>query len=111
MPDPRLYVDIQTIQSLRFGDRGIPRLATELSRALLASDAPVAGLALNPLVPWPARLHPELARAPQLTWHPATAFRRAPRDGPHVHFLVSPFEGVPPVPGPLAAPGAGGPAV
>ena len=103
MADARLYVDIQTIQSLRFGDRGIPRLATELSRALLASDAPVAALALNPLVPWPPRLHPELARASQLTWNTATAFRRALRGGPVVNFVISPFEGARPVHATLAA--------
>jgi glycosyltransferase involved in cell wall biosynthesis len=101
--DARLYVDIQTIQSLRFGDRGIPRLATELSRALLAAHAPVAALALNPLVPWPARLHPELARAPQLTWNTAPAFRRARRHGPLVSFVISPFEGARPVHATLAA--------
>jgi glycosyltransferase involved in cell wall biosynthesis len=97
MPDARLYIDIQTIQSLRFGDRGIPRLATELSRALLARGAPVAALALNPLSPYPRRIHPDLARAPQLVWNTATAFRRALREGPLVNFVISPFEGARPV--------------
>jgi glycosyltransferase involved in cell wall biosynthesis len=96
MSDPRLYVDIQTIQSLRFGDRGIPRLATELSRALLARGS-VAALALNPMSPWPRRIHPDLASAPQLVWNTATAFRRALRDGPLINFVISPFEGARPV--------------
>jgi glycosyltransferase involved in cell wall biosynthesis len=103
MPGARLYVDIQTIQSLRFGDRGIPRLATELSRNLLAHHAPVAALALNPLVPWPRRIHPDLARAPQLVWNTATAFRRALREGPLINFVISPFEMARPVHATLAA--------
>jgi glycosyltransferase involved in cell wall biosynthesis len=92
MSAPRLFVDIQTIQSLGHSDRGIPRFATDLSCALLAEGAPVAALALNPLVPWPARLHPDLARAPQLTWNTAKAFRRALAGGPLVYLVVSPFE-------------------
>ena len=92
MSGPRLFVDIQTIQSLGHSDRGIPRFATDLSCALLAAGAPVAALALNPLVPWPQRLHPDLARAPQLTWNTATAFRRALSGGPLVYLVVSPFE-------------------
>src|SRR5919204_132347 len=92
MPGPRLFVDIQTIQSLRDADRGIPRFATELSRALLTAGAPVAALALNPLVPWPRWLHHDLARAPQLTWNTATAFRRALTGGPLAYVVVSPFE-------------------
>ena len=103
MAGHRLYIDIQTIQSLRFGDRGIPRLATELSRALLAQGAPVAALALNPLVPWPRRIHPDLERAPQLVWNTATAFRRALREGPLISFVISPFEGAHPVHATLAA--------
>jgi glycosyltransferase involved in cell wall biosynthesis len=102
MPGPRLYIDIQTIQSLRFGDRGIPRLATELSRALLARDGPVAALALNPMVPWPRRIHPDLAQAPQLVWNTATAFRRALQEGPVISFVISPFEGARPVHATLA---------
>jgi glycosyltransferase involved in cell wall biosynthesis len=90
--DSRLFVDIQTIQSLRAADRGIPRFATELCRALIADGAPVAAFALNPLVPWPERIHPELARARQLTWNTATAFRRALAAGPLCYIVVSPFE-------------------
>jgi glycosyltransferase involved in cell wall biosynthesis len=103
MSGPRLYVDIQTIQSLGHGDRGIPRFATDLSCALLAERAPVAAFALNPLVPWPARLHPDLAAAPELTWNTATAFRRALAGGPLVYLNVSPFELNRPVHGVLAA--------
>jgi glycosyltransferase involved in cell wall biosynthesis len=90
--DRRLFVDIQTVQSLRAADRGIPRFATELCRALLAEDAPVAAFALNPLVPWPERIHPDLARAPQLAWNTATTFRRALAAGPLCYVVVSPFE-------------------
>jgi glycosyltransferase involved in cell wall biosynthesis len=90
--EPLLFVDIQTIQSLRDADRGIPRFATELCRALIAEDAPVAAFALNPLVPWPERIHPDLARAPQLAWNTATSFRRALAAGPLCYVVVSPFE-------------------
>jgi len=103
MSGPRLFVDIQTIQSLGHSDRGIPRFATDLSCALLEAGAPIAALALNPLVPWPQRIHPQLARAPQLTWNTAKAFRRALPGGPLVYLNVSPFELNRPVHGVLAA--------
>jgi glycosyltransferase involved in cell wall biosynthesis len=103
MQSPRLFVDIQTIQSLGHADRGIPRFATDLSCSLLAKGAPVAALALNPLVPWPGRIHRDLARAPQLTWNTSKAFRRALADGPLVYLIVSPFELNRPVHGVLAA--------
>ncbi|MBA2325744.1 MAG: glycosyltransferase family 4 protein, partial [Actinobacteria bacterium] len=103
MAEYRLFVDIQTIQSLRFGDRGIPRFATEVSRALLAAHAPVAAIALNPLLPWPRRIHPDLAAAPQLTWNTGPALRRARAGGPVATFVISPFEGARPAHGVLAA--------
>ncbi len=103
MTERRLFVDIQTIQSVHFGDRGIPRFASEVSRALLAHRAPVAAFALNPLFPWPARLHPELAAAAQLTWNTAGAFRRAAADGPLAYVVISPFEVGRPVQGVLPA--------
>ena len=103
MTGPRLFVDIQTIQSLGHADRGIPRFATDLSCALIGEDAPIAAFALNPLVPWPRGIHPDLARAPQLTWNTATAFRRALADGPLVYLVVSPVELSRPVHGVLAA--------
>ena len=103
MSGPRLFLDIQTIQSLRDADRGIPRFATELSRSLLAAGAPVAALGLNPLVPWPERIAPELARAPELTWNTAAAFRRVLADGPVVYVVISPFELSRPAHGVLAA--------
>ncbi len=102
MSDRRLFLDIQTIQSVRFGERGIPRFATEVSRALLAQGSSVAALALNPLFPWPERLHPELARAPELTWNTAGAFRHARADGPLAYVVFSPFEVGRPVQGVLA---------
>jgi len=100
---PRLFVDIQTIQSLGHADRGIPRFANDLSCALIAADAPVAAFALNPLVPWPRGIHPDVARSPRLTWNTATAFRRALAGGPLVYLVVSPVELSRPVHGVLAA--------
>lgn len=103
MLEPRLFLDIQTIQNQTSADRGIPRFGTELARALIDAGAPIAALALNPLVPWPRRIHPDLAGAPQLTWNTATAFRRALADGPVTYVVVSPFELSRPVQGVLGA--------
>ena len=60
-------------------------------------------LALNPLVPWPRQIDPVLARAPQLTWNTAAAFRRALAGGPLVYLIVSPVELSRPVHGVLGA--------
>jgi glycosyltransferase involved in cell wall biosynthesis len=88
----RPYLDIQTVQSRGFFERGIPRFTTQLSLALLRSGAPVAGLGLNPNQPYPTHLPPELARAAQLTWNTAAALEDAQRDGPILYHVMSPFE-------------------
>ena len=88
----RPYLDIQTVQSRGFFERGIPRYATQLSVGLLRSGAPVAGLGLNPTQPYPRHLPPELARAPQLRWNTAAALHRAQEAGPILYHVLSTFE-------------------
>lgn len=88
----RPYLDLQIIQHRRFSERGIPRYAAELSRALLETGIPVAALALNPRMPYPQRLPAELARAPELAWNTASALRTAVEDGPTLYHLLAPFE-------------------
>jgi glycosyltransferase involved in cell wall biosynthesis len=92
--NPRLrpYLDIQTVQSRGFFERGIPRFTTQLSLELMRSGAPVAAFGLNPNQPYPKHLPPELARAPQLTWNTAAALQEARRDGPILYHVMSPFE-------------------
>jgi hypothetical protein len=72
-PRWRPYLDIQTVQSRGFFERGIPRYTTQLSLELLRTGASVAGFGLNPNHPFPRHLPPELARAPQLTWNTAAS--------------------------------------
>jgi len=95
--DYQLLIDVQTIQSPQFAERGIPRYTTELCRALLAAGAPIGGLALNPTLPFPTRLHAELAEAPQLCWNTARTFRRLRDEGPVAYHVMSPLEGPRPV--------------
>jgi len=53
----RLFLDIQTVQSRFFAERGIPRYTTEVARAMLrAHGDDVDALALNPMLPFPSRL-------------------------------------------------------
>jgi glycosyltransferase involved in cell wall biosynthesis len=88
----RPYLDIQTVQSRGFFERGIPRFTTQLSLELLRIGAPVAGFGLNPNQPYPSHLPPKLAQAPQLTWNTAAALDDAQRDGPILYHVMSPFE-------------------
>jgi glycosyltransferase involved in cell wall biosynthesis len=93
----RLVLDVQTTQSLRFSERGIPRYTADYSRALLHAGAPVAGLLLNPLLPHPKRLPTDVARAPQLRWNTAQAFRALLAEGPLAYHVMSPLESPRPV--------------
>ena len=88
----RLVLDIQTLQNPFFGERGIPRYTAELSRAVLQAGAPVAALVMNPNLPYPRRLHPDLAASRKLCWNSARAFRRIAEDGPVAYHVMSPFE-------------------
>jgi glycosyltransferase involved in cell wall biosynthesis len=88
----RPYLDLQIIQHSLY-ERGIPRYAAELSRALVKAGAPVAALALNARMPFPKRLPPELARMPELTWNTSAALRSAIEAGPTLYHVFAPFEG------------------
>jgi glycosyltransferase involved in cell wall biosynthesis len=88
----RPFLDIQTVQSRGFFERGIPRYATQLSLGLLRAGARVAGLGLNPTQPYPHHLPRELAQAPELMWNTAAAVREAQRRGPLLYHALSVFE-------------------
>jgi glycosyltransferase involved in cell wall biosynthesis len=91
----RPYLDLQITQHSLY-ERGIPRYAAELSRALLEAGAPVAAFALNARMPFPKRLAPEVVGAPQLTWNTSAALRQAIEDGPTLYHVFAPFEGTAP---------------
>jgi len=99
VPGHRVVVDVQTTQSLLFGERGIPRYTADLCRALVRAGGPVAAFALNPSLPWPRHMHPELARSPLLAWNTSRLFQRLDGDGsgPLAYHVMSPFEGPRPV--------------
>ena len=91
-----IYLDIQTTQSLIAAERGIPRYAVELTRALLKAGAPVEAIGLNPHLDFPEHLPEEIKRARQLVPNSAASFRRAARRGPMLFHMLSPFE-MPPI--------------
>lgn len=93
----RLVIDIQTTQSVRFSERGIPRYTGDYSRALLAAGAPVAGLMLNPTLPYPRRLHADVAGSREVRWNTAQAFRALTEQGPVAYHVMSPLESPRPV--------------
>ena len=90
----RLLLDIQATQSLDHSERGIARFVAEHARGLLAAGADVAMLALNPSLPFPGGLHPDLLASPLLQWN--TKANVDALDGDLVYFVMSPFEGIRP---------------
>lgn len=88
----RPYLDLQTVQSRGFAERGIPRYATGLSIELLRAGVPVAGFGLNPNHPFPEHLPAELAHSPKLSWNTAASLRTARAEGPLLYHVMSPFE-------------------
>jgi glycosyltransferase involved in cell wall biosynthesis len=88
----RAYLDIQTVQSRGFFERGIPRYTTQLCLELIKRGAPVAAFGLNPNERFPRHLPTELARAPQLLWNTAGALREAQLQGPILYHVLSVFE-------------------
>jgi glycosyltransferase involved in cell wall biosynthesis len=93
-PVPRhgLALDLQAVQSTEFGDRGIARYAAEQARALLRIPGFVRGLYLNPLLPFPSRLHGDLLSSPMLGWSSVSALNKAQRQGPLAYHVMSPLE-------------------
>ena len=85
-----VFIDIQATQNPIYRERGIPRYTAECAAALLKREAPIAALALNPMLPAP-RLDPELARAPELRWNTAQTFSAARRGGSLLYHVMSPF--------------------
>lgn len=93
----RLVIDIQTTQSVRFSERGIPRYTAEYSLALLRAGAPVSAFMLNPLLPHPRRLPADVVEAPQLRWNTAQNLRVLADQGPTAYHVMSVLESVRPV--------------
>jgi glycosyltransferase involved in cell wall biosynthesis len=88
----RPYLDLQTVQSRGFSERGIPRFATGLSLGLIRAGVSVAGFGLNPNHPFPKHLPRDLAESPHLTWNTAATLRRVRAEGPLLYHVMSPFE-------------------
>lgn len=91
-----LWLDIQTTQNPPPHIwRGIPRYVSGHAAALLKRKNRVRRLALNPLLPYPAALDPELAGSGLLTWSTSRDFRQALAEGPTAFYVMSPFEMMP----------------
>ena len=88
----RPYLDLQTVQSRGFAERGIPRYATGLGIELLRTGVPVAGFGLNPNHPFPEHLPSELAHSSKLSWNTAASLRMVRAEGPLLYHVMSPFE-------------------
>src|SRR4051794_25676038 len=91
-PGYGLVIDLQGLQSVDHGDRGIGRVVVEYTRAMLAYPGLVRGLLLNPLLPFPGNLPPDLLPCPLIDWSTAASFRRAGAGGPIAYQILSPFE-------------------
>jgi glycosyltransferase involved in cell wall biosynthesis len=89
--DPRLLVDIQTVQGGFFGNRGIRRFALGFARALL--DRGIArALLLNPGRPWLEEFPSEIRNVGELSWTTRRALRELDGDGATAYVMTSPFE-------------------
>ncbi len=96
MPRYGLVLDITGAQNVAESERGTARLVVEHARALLRIPGLIRGLFLNPFLPFPGQLHPELRASPKLRWATADAFAEALQSGPVAYHVMSPMElGVP----------------
>lgn len=98
----QLVSDLQATQNERSARRGIGRYVTEHARALVRAGA-IRGLLLNPLLPRPGGLDPELTGSGLVGWNTATAIRDAAEKGPFAYHVMSPFEVLSP-PGTVVSP-------
>ncbi|MEO5680440.1 MAG: hypothetical protein ABIS47_12320, partial [Acidimicrobiales bacterium] len=83
----RLVLDLQCTQSRAHADRGIARYAIELAGALHRGGADIALLTLNPALPFPRSLPPDLAAHPGLGWASPQAYDRL--EGEVAHVILS----------------------
>ena len=90
--DLRIVVDLQASQSAAHAERGIARYSIELTRALLRRGAPVERILLNPNLPTPRRLPPELALSSRLGFATARTFAETAAGGPVAYHVLSPIE-------------------
>ena len=90
----QLVLDLQAAQAPVHADRGIARYAIGLTGGILAAGADVALVSLNPELPFPRFLPPELLADPRLGWGTKAAFDAVA--GPFAYVSLSPVEvGVP----------------
>ena len=94
---PGLLVDLTGAQSVDYPDRGIARAVQELSAALTRIPGLVRGLLLNPTLPMPGAIHPELLRSPLLRWNTLSELRPLLTSDPLTYLVPSPTELGPPV--------------
>lgn len=87
----RLVCDFQATQNEPSAKRGIGRYVTEHARSLVGTGA-VRALLLNPSLPHPVTLDPELVESGLVGWNTATAIRNAADEGPFAYHVMSPFE-------------------
>jgi glycosyltransferase involved in cell wall biosynthesis len=92
LDDLRIIVDLQASQSAAHAERGIARYSLELTRALLRRGAPIHALAVNPNLPPPRGLPPDLAASPLLTDRSARTFAAAAELGRVAYHVMSPIE-------------------
>ncbi len=85
-----LTLDIQTLQTGQYRDRGIPRFVQAHAAALMDTGR-VAMLSLNPSWPFPPQLRDQLAHSPLLRWGTAAAFNELDADR-LAHLVMCPFE-------------------
>jgi glycosyltransferase involved in cell wall biosynthesis len=89
----RILLDLQATQSQAHADRGVARYVKDQVRALRRLGVG-DGLLLNPNLPFPRTLDPDLLTSPDLRWATQTEVRRLVEadDRPAAYYLTSPFE-------------------
>jgi glycosyltransferase involved in cell wall biosynthesis len=92
LPPYALVLDIQGTQNFIQLDRGIPRYIQAVSSELMQIRGLVAALTINPLLPFPSHIDPELANSPLLTWATTSELDRLSRAKPVACHVMSPFE-------------------
>lgn len=89
----RLILDMQACQSAAHADRGIARYVQEHAAALVQGFGDrIAAVVLNPTLPAPATLIPELEFGTEIGWNTASLLRSIAKEGPVAYHLMSPIE-------------------
>ena len=90
---PSLVLDLQGTQSVDHAERGIGRYVANHALALSRIAGAVKSLVVNPTLPFPGHLPPDLLINPRLTWGTATQVSAAVgASGSSAYHVMSPFE-------------------